>query len=67
MIIFLLPVSFDLAGNLQAMEIGFISIKEIKLGDSKILESMPDWPSLPEDIKEKFDFPSLMKILGRNH
>ena len=57
-------LSFDLAGNLQAMEIGFISIKEIKLGDSKILESMPDWPSLPEDIKEKFDFPSLMKILG---
>ena len=57
-------LSFDLAGNLQAMQIGFISVKEIKLGDTKILESMPDWPSLPEDIKEKFDFQSFMKILG---
>ena len=57
-------LSFDLAGNLQAMQIGFIKIKEIKLGDSKILESMPDWPSLPEDRKEKFDFAVFMQIIG---
>ena len=58
-------ISFDLAGNLQSAQFGSFTLKEIKVGDSKILDAMPDWPSLPQEKKDKFDFQLFMEILGK--
>jgi hypothetical protein len=57
-------LSFDLTGNLKAADFGSFSINQIKAGDKEILKSLPPWPKLPLENKEKFDFPLFMKILS---
>jgi hypothetical protein len=56
--------NFDLAGNLQSLQIGPFTLTKLQFGDTKVLKSMPVWPKLPLDKKEKFDFSLFMKILG---
>ncbi len=57
-------LSFDLSGNFKTVNFGSFSINQIKFGDKEILRSLPAWPKLPSENKEKFDFPLFMKILG---
>ncbi len=57
-------LSFDLAGNFQTANFGTFSIQQIKLGGEEILKGLPEWPELPVETIDKFDFPLFMKILG---
>ena len=57
-------LSFDLSGNFKAANFGSYSINQIKFGDKEILKSLPVWPKLPSEKKDKFDFSLFMKILG---
>ena len=57
-------LTVDLAGNLKSLSLGDITLTDIQFGEAEILSSMPQWPNLPEEKKEKFDFTIFMKILG---
>ena len=57
-------LTVDLAGNLKSLNLGGITLTDIQLGKVEVLKSMPQWPELPVDKRDKFDFTLFMKVLG---
>jgi len=56
-------LAFDISGNLVSCSFGNITFSKILRGNTDILESMPDWPDMPEINEDKFDFALFMQIV----
>jgi hypothetical protein len=58
-------ITMDLSNKLSGFQVGRFSISNLSLGDSTILNKMPDWPDTKSIEQEKFDFSVFMKVLQR--
>lgn len=60
-----IEIVFDLRNNLKAIDMGKLKIENISVGDSSVLDMVPEWPGGKTIDAEKFDFSLLMKIIKK--
>ena len=58
-------ITTDLSNKLSGFRVGGLSISNLSLGDSTVLNKMPAWPDTKSIEQEKFDFTVFMKVLQK--